>query len=942
MMSRKFFIIFLLLSFQSYGQDRMGILLPENAQMQQAIRAAAKVADDPLEAPAIDITVPTELLAGSEETKSEIEKTVEEDLVPISLEEQIQNQSVQSQIEQFGYDIFSSAPSTFAPVDSLPVPPDYLIGPGDTFVIKIYGSLDIEYKLVVTREGQLLIPEIGDLQIGGLTFNEAKSVIQDEVNNSRVGARSIVTISDLHTIQVLMVGEVTRPGSYTVSGLSSLLNTLITTGGIKRSGSLRNIQVRRASENIANMDLYDLLLKGIDQSNIYLRQGDVVFVPPIGPTIGVAGEVKRPAIFELKQETSLKEIVDLAGGFLPKAAPQKSHIERISDKGTKTLVSVDLTNSKELNSGIKNGDLIRVFPVLDKMDDVVILAGHVLEPGGYQWANGMRISDVIRGNENLRQSVDYSIGLIQRENALKRRIESLYFDLGEILANPKNVGDFKLSPRDQITIFDTSSSRNNIVKSLVDKLKAQATAFEPEQTFTLAGTFKFNGTYPLPSSTRLLDATMIGGGVPPKTDLEYGLLLRENLETGQLQFIHINLRQAFLHPKSDHNPYLQARDKIFIFDDLIDRASLLNADIKRIKDQAVFGTPAPVVTVSGQSKNNGDFPLTPGMRIEDLITAAGGMKEKAFGTSGSLSRRQLINGEFSVIDNYEVRLAKETLDGFDKSLILQPYDYFVLREKPEWIAKPKIVSIEGEVLYPGQYQVEARETLCSIINRAGSFTEDAYLFGAVFLRESVRKQEQDALNKLFDEIDDTLVDVHLSPGFSKDTKLPVTQGTADTYKVIQKLQRYKANGRMVIDLEKAVEECSEEFDIVLEDGDKLIIPKMQNSVSVVGQVYHPQSHIFREDRATLDYVNLSGGTREFAQREHIYVYQANGEIMTIRSPLSSWGWALSPSNIKVTPGSTIYVPISIDRINGREFAQSWVDLFFKTVVSISSLDYLLN
>jgi protein involved in polysaccharide export with SLBB domain len=921
----------------------MGVTVPGAAQLENAILAASREVDEPLDEPTIDISVPTELVIENvQEEPSELEQDIKTDLQPISLEEKIQSQTVQNDIEQFGYDIFNTTPTTFAPVESIPVPPDYLIGPGDTLIVKIYGAVDVEYRLVVNREGQLLIPELGDLQLAGLSFLEAKTAIQEAVNKSRIGAKSVVTLAELHTIQILMVGEVARPGSYTVSGLSSLLNTLITTGGIKRSGTLRDIQVKRAGEIIARLDLYGLLLEGQSEDNIYLRHGDVVFVPSISKTIGVAGEVLRPAIYELKDEQTLAQIVQLAGNYLPKADPSKSLLERYSEKGFKTLINVDLNSVSGKSTRIQNGDILRVFPVLNKMDDVVLLSGHVLEPGGYEYKQGMQVTDIIKNSQQLRQSVDTSIALIQRENKHKRRLEALYFDLGEALADPLSAHNLKLQPRDQITIFDTSSSRESKVESLVDKLIEQSTAFEPPKIFQLAGSFRHTGGYPLQIGMRLLDATVIGGGIPPSTDLDYALLLRTSKEDKKQQFIQINLRKAYANKSGDHNPVLQELDKIYIFDTEINRSATIAKDIAKLRSQAGYKEPAKVVTIAGKSNNNGEFPLTPGMKLKDLLKAAGGLKESAFGIAANLTRRELIADEFSVTDNFEISLSDSAEDGYDTELVLQPYDFVTLREKPEWIDTPKMVTIEGEVLYPGSYQVQKRETLCSLVNRAGGFTEDAYLFGAVFLRESVRKREQEALDEIFDNLDDTLVDVHLSPGYTKDTKLPAVQGTTDTYRVLKHLKRKKAIGRLVIDLEKAVSHCSEEYDLVLEDSDRLIIPKFKNEVSVVGQVYQPQSHMYRSDRAALDYVNLSGGTKEYAQREHIYIYQANGEIMTIRSPMSTWGWAMAPANVSVTPGSTIYVPISLDRINGREFAQSWVDLVFKTVMSVSSISYIFK
>jgi hypothetical protein len=182
----------------------------------------------------------------------------------------------------------------------------------------------------------------------------------------------------------------------------------------------------------------------------------------------------------------------------------------------------------------------------------------------------------------------------------------------------------------------------------------------------------------------------------------------------------------------------------------------------------------------------------------------------------------------------------------------------------------------------------------------------------------------------------------MSPGYQKDQKLPVNKNAHDLYRVIRELDRPQAVGRMVVDIETAVTQCDETADIVLEDGDRLVVPRYKEEVSVVGQVYHPTSHKYQSDRAAYDYVNLSGGTKEFAAREHIYIVQANGEVMTARSSVSSWGWLGSPANVKVTPGSTVFVPLSVDRINGREFSQSWVELVYKLALSAASLKFIFD
>jgi polysaccharide export outer membrane protein len=924
------------------AQDtRFGVLLPGETQLQQAVKAAARVTDEPLPEPEVEVTLPVEPQVMAAEEPSELEKKVAETLETISLEEKIQKQVVQAELEQFGYDIFSQAPTTFAPVEGIPVPPDYVIGPGDTFILQIYGPTDVEYRLVVTREGKLLIPEVGDIQVAGLTFEEAKLTLGKQISKLRIGVRTVVTLADLHTIHVMMVGEVSRPGAYTVSGLSSLLNTLITTGGIKRTGTLRNVQVRRQNKIVATMDIYQVLLKGLDESNIYLRQGDVIFVPPIGRTIGVAGEVHRPAIYELKDETTVDEVLALAGGLLPTAAADKSHIERITKSGLRTLVAADL-DADGGNLTVKNGDLIRVFPVLNKMEDVVLLSGHVLVPGGFQWQPGMRVSDLIRSSSILRQSAEYEVALVQREVAATKRLEAHYFNLGKVLTNPASRENLTLSPRDQVMVFDTHSPRGAQVDDMVRKLKTQATAFEPPRIFNLKGYLRHSGEYPLEKGMRLLDAINVSGGVQVGTDTSYSLLVRKDQVTKKIEFIQLSLDEARKNPRGDHNPVIHPEDRIYVFDFDIDRAELIKPDIELVKKQTGYGDLSPIVRVAGKVVKPGTYPLVPGMRVKDLVIAAGGMKEDAFGLTASLSRHELLNGEFTKTDNLNVKLQENSANDFNARSILHPYDHLVLREKPEWNTQPKLVKIEGEVIYPGEYQVGKRETLCSLVQRAGGFTEDAYLFGTVFLRESVREREQEAMNRLFDQLDDLLVDVHISPGYGKDEKLPVNKNAHDIHRVINQLDRPKAVGRMVIDVETAVKNCDETADIVLEDGDRLIVPKYKEEVSVVGQVYHPTSHKYQDDRAAYDYVNLSGGTKEFAARDHTFIVQANGEVMTARSSGSGWGWLSSPVNVKVSPGSTIYVPLSVDRINDRESVQSWVELVYKLAISAASLKFVFD
>ncbi|MGB0465957.1 MAG: SLBB domain-containing protein [Pontibacterium sp.] len=936
-------LLLIVLSMQIQAANkRVGVLLPEDQQRQRAVVAAPSGDDPPLQEPEAEpLLNRAAVLLPEDLGPSIIEQNTAESLEPVSLEEQIQQQVVQTKLEQFGYSIFNKLPTTFAPVDGIPVPPDYAIGPGDTFTVQIFSAADLQYRLVVTREGRLLVPEVGAVQVAGLTFEEAKLVISEAVANIRIGVKTVVTLSELHSIQVMIVGEVIQPGSYTVSGLSSLLNTLITTGGIKRSGSLRDIQVRRNNKVIAHLDVYELLIKGLTDGNMYLRQGDVIFVPPLGPVVSVAGEVQRPAIYELRDEKTVGDLLQLAGGLLATASPSKTQIERISETGAYTLLQTDL-NKDGASMPVKNGDLIRLFPVLNKMENVVLLSGHVLTPGGYQWHSGMRVSDLVTGPKLLRLGAEFDVAVVEREDAQQKRTTVLYFNLGEALRNPGSDADIAFKPRDRLIVFNTHSPRPAQLKDVAQKLREQATATKPAAIYSIKGQARHAGVYPLQAGARVLDLLKQSGGIQPGVDMEYSLLVRTNPQTAFIEFIPLSLAQAKRNPAGDHNMRAMPGDRLYIFGDQTNRSKLIADDIKRLKTQTTYGDLTPVVQVSGKVKNPGPYPLTPGMRVADLVLAAGGMLEDTYGLAATLSRQALLDGEFSRVDQIDVSLRRRNNAQADLQSILEPYDHLVLRQKPEWISQPKLVKVTGEVRYPGTYRVDKRETLCGVIQRVGGFTEDAYLFGTVFLREAVRKREQDAMDRLFGQLDDLLAEVHLSPGYDKDRKMPTNQQTYDTYKVIQQLKPQRAAGRLVVDMASAVGRCDETADLILENGDQIHIPKYADEVSVVGQVYFPSSHQYRDDRAVLDYINLSGGTKELAMREHAYIVQANGEVMTIRSKASTWGWLLSPANVKVTPGSTVYVPLSVDRINGREFAQSWVDLIYKLALSAASVAFLFE
>jgi len=926
-------IVFMLLANSILAVEPIPLLNPLSMdQRKAAMIAAPSGQDDALESVAVMQTIQAKTLIPA----SEIEKNITKERQIVSLEEKIQKQNIQTDLEQFGYDLFSMVPSTYVPVTNIPVPDDYILGPGDTLIVQLFGKSNVEYKLVVTREGKVLLPEIGPVQVSGQKFSRVREQLKSQFESQVFGVKAAVTMGDIRTIKVLVVGDVVRPGSYILGGLTSLMNALLNSGGVKRTGSLRNIQVKRNGRVVSRFDIYKVLLQGDTGSDIRLVNGDVIFVPPIGATVGIGGEVLRPAIYELKNEKKLGDIIDMAGGLLASASIQSSHIDRIEKGKYHTLVDLPSSYSDAKKTDVKDGDIVRILPVQQLVDDVVVLSGHVLRPGGYQLKSNMRVSDLIPSVVNLQPNADTEFALLRRELRKNRKIAVNYLNLKEILNNPGSKFDLKLNSRDEIIIFNLANNRVNSLQNIVKSLKNQSTLAYPPMVFSIDGHVKYKGIFPLQYAARLLDVLKIAGNFKPGTDMDYALIARKTYPDNKLEMFSVSLNKALLNPGTEQNPIIHPEDKVYLFRDNGKRSELIADQIKRLKKETPYGQEAPIISITGSINQKGNYPLEPGMRISRLLQAAGGLKENSYGLKAQLTRYQLIAGEYHIAEHQSIDL-KAILNGQrGANMILKPHDHITILTKPQWQDK-RTITIDGEIKYPGSYVISHRETLCNVIQRAGGLTETAYPFGAIFLRESVRKGQQQSLDRIQNNLDDLLVKLHLSPSARNNEKMPAGEQKHQIDKVIRKLQKVKASGRMVVDLDK-IQQCDEQADLLLENGDKLFIPRLKYQVSVMGEVYHPNSHSYDGSKGSSDYIDLSGGMTLLAKKSHAYVVQANGAVHSVRTN----SWFDTARNIPVKPGATVYVPLNVDRINQLETAQSWSEIVFHLALSAASVGVMVG
>jgi len=334
-------------------------------------------------------------VARAKETLSEFEKFISGKLSP----------QVSTELRQFGYEIFFQRSPFYSSTVNVPVSPDYVIGPGDELKITVWGKIEGEWSVVVDRDGSISLPKIGVVTVAGLTFKELKEFLYKEMSKYYTGFQMNVSLGTLKTITVYVVGNARQPGAYTLSSLSTLVNGLIETGGPSKTGTLRNIHLKRGGKTIVHFDMYEFLLKGDKSKDIRLMPEDVIFIPPVGPLAAIAGNVKRPAIYELKGETRLLDLIEMAGGLANTAFKGRVQVQRIKDHRYTVLFEADLIEIEkdpEKNFLLKDGDLIKVFPVVDARQ-TVRLEGAVFNPGEYAITEGKTtIKDLIQRAGGLR------------------------------------------------------------------------------------------------------------------------------------------------------------------------------------------------------------------------------------------------------------------------------------------------------------------------------------------------------------------------------------------------------------------------------------------------------------------------------------------------------------------------------------------------------------
>jgi len=865
----------------------------------------------------------------------------------------------------FGYDFFVDVPNTFSPTRA-PIPPDYVLGPEDNVNINYFGSQNRSYQLEVTSDGEIFIPQIGPVSVAGLTFLDFKETIQQIVSNQMIGTKVSITMGQLRSIDIFVLGEAYQPGVYTVSSHTTLTNAIFKSGGVNVTGSLRNIQLKRKGEVISTFDFYDLLLKGDTSKDTRMMQGDVVFIPPITKTVGAAGEIGRPGIYELKEDETLGDLIKFAGNLKPKADIFSATLHRIDPSSNGfNLIPVALNDSSLVSLELNNGDVLSIYPVVDNLKNAVLVTGHAQQPGFFPWKEGVRMGDIIKSKDNLLSMTDLTYVLVKREDKVSQNIHYLQVDLEEIFSNDASASNILLQARDEILLLPSLLTPEQITTQLIQDryvLKNNQMILEEGQWSSM--------TYLRKS---LMDETFsIGGNVgttriDPVTGMptERGAGLEEEVRRYYEYSIYdyctisedlaISIVEAYgFRPKTkvpfedlervstpeDLNNLLQAIEKerakvqnfeaegIELESTLTDlcRRQLLDPVINILKRQRASAKETKTVSVFGSVRFPGIYPLTNGMVLEDAVKAAGGLKDATFDSEIEISRITDVGKKYSVSNTFASLSDHEAVQ-----MPLKEMDIINLKQLSTGV---RTVEITGEVYFAGVYPISENQTLGELIRRAGGLTEYGSAKAAIFQRHSLKEAELERLNRAKKELSRKILLSTQNTGLGQETM------EADTTSLLTTLLAREvsggdaeAMGRLVVDLGAIMD--GSVADLFLEDGDTIHIPVIQRSVSVIGEVFVANSHLFKEDLSINDYISLSGGINDYADEANIYLIKADGSIVS--PDQLSGGSFFKRASGELQPGDAIVVPLEVQPFSGIRATTEITQIIYQMAVAAAAV-----
>ena len=698
----------------------------------------------------LEVSLATEI---SEIEKNKIQDALRKSKVLLAKIKELQRLEIQNYTQElelissasnllpFGYDIFANNSSDSSNYGS-PIPADYRVGPGDLIEIQLFGQKNQAYSLEISREGILQFPDIGPINAfeKGTSFIDLKNLLKEKIlENLGDGVQSSITLGAFRSIRIFIFGEVEKQGAVNVSAYTSIINALLNCGGIKETGSLRRVELKRSGEIITRLDLYDLLLRGDTSADQALQPGDVIFVPVVEKQIAVSGAVRRPAKYEIIEEGTLQDAVRLAGGTTDRSVLSRVRVERLNTDFQPEVRNFNYQENKDTR--ILSGDRISIGIAGTNIRNVVSIKGPVVKEGDFEWREGLLLSDLIINPNSLLPEIDLYYGLIRR-----RKTDGTFHCIS---FQPSNIFDSKEKiplREEDIVYFFSKEPRINILEDLLADIRKQSRAGVNSRVIRISGAVHFPGEYPFTDSMSVQDLILAAGGTRDSAYLMEAEITRLSTNEDQQAFVeHIRIGQQILLDNNQSQTYF-----------------LKPYDSLSIKPIPLWRE-GETIEISGEVNFPGVYSIKLGETLLDVVKRAGGLTDRAFPKGAIFSRENLRIKEDEqrerLIKQLESDLATVTLSANDSDEVKQAQsaaqamlsrlqntesqgrlvidlneiliaekgsDLLVMDKDSLFIPTiPYAVSVTGEVQFPTSHLYDEKLDMNDYLNRSGGYTQNA-------------------------------------------------------------------------------------------------------------------------------------------------------------------------------------------------------------------------
>jgi polysaccharide biosynthesis/export protein len=769
---------------------------------------------------------------------------------------------------------------------SLPVPSHYKIVPNDVLSVILYGPKSENMSLTVDKDGSVVIPSFGPLNVAGLTFSDAKKVISDALMAAFPNVGVTVNIAQFSTIQVSVAGEVVTPGLYNLNSFSTLKEALIAAGGVSANGTMREVMIKRNGRVVSTVDLYRIIRGTAKSQETLLKAGDVIVVPVIGKSVIVDGNVKRPAIYEAKGNETLFDLITYAGGLSASANKNDIRITRYDAHEKMSIETLSLSTASKKK--VMDQDKIYVYGIDVSNVHGITLYGNVIKPGFWPLVKeGISVKEFFKreiDQNSLRgvflEQTHFDYAVIKRTTPSLKE-ELIGFSLSKALSGEETV---KLYSRDELYILNKTMAQEKQIVQIGGECIERP------------------GEYRYFDKMTLQSLLATAGVKCPIDEKKITILSRDSVSTDTMVKV-VDATQGGA-------VYLSKFDEVFTVG---------------------FYTVNPHKTaiIKGEVYLPGEYPIgTKGLTLRELILASGGMTDKASREKIEIVSYVMKNGTRT----RHVKTVDPAVAMSENSPIISAYDEVSVYKIPQW-GERKTVKIYGNVKYPGEYSIEEGDRLSDLITRVGGFTDTAYLNGAVFTREELKKRQQEGVERQIKDLEQRILFIASQPTEAGQSAADKTQLVNILGMLKEEAKKTEFVGRLAIQLQNDMRRFEKSsYNVLLKNGDALYIPEREDSVIIQGEVLNPNAVVYRSDYSLQNYLEKSGGLKDSADEKNIFVIHANGEAETFKS-----GYLFS-AKTAIGPGDVIVVPMQISTVSGMQFAKDITSILYQLAVSVAALN----